>query len=64
VADGQSGARTHCDGAASVETKRRDVNIPVALMAGQPANQKILAELYRSSGFSTPAQNHWSWSHT
>src|SRR6266568_3346388 len=39
------GARTGDDGADSAETKCREVNIPVALTAGQPANQKIFAEL-------------------
>jgi hypothetical protein len=38
------GARTGDDGAAPDDIKCRDVNIPVALMAGQPANQKIFAE--------------------
>jgi pimeloyl-ACP methyl ester carboxylesterase len=38
-------ARTHDDGADSVKKQCRDVNIPVALMVGQPTNQKVFAEL-------------------
>ncbi|MBO0879572.1 MAG: hypothetical protein J2P17_04220, partial [Mycobacterium sp.] len=37
-------ARTGDDGADSAEMTCRDVNIPVALMPGQPANQEIFAE--------------------
>jgi pimeloyl-ACP methyl ester carboxylesterase len=38
------GVRTHDDGATSAETNCREVNIPVALVAGQPASQKVFAE--------------------
>jgi pimeloyl-ACP methyl ester carboxylesterase len=38
------GARTHDDGAALAETNCREVNIPVTLIPGQPANQQIFAE--------------------
>jgi pimeloyl-ACP methyl ester carboxylesterase len=38
------GLRSDNDGADSAEKNCRDVNIPVALMDGQPANQKIFAE--------------------
>jgi pimeloyl-ACP methyl ester carboxylesterase len=64
------GVQKHNDGAASAEKKCREVNIPVALMAGQPANQKVFAEFCLPRGRAPqtvqllvhgPTRNHTFW---